>query len=111
MMSIRDFNALSVVANVEQGARVKRLTEFVQFVAIKYDKLVELYEELEGESYPLGGNRWAEPPGTHALSDILDKLKDGGFVENSKYWTDRDQWEREREYPEGYRWGPLPDEM
>jgi len=106
MMSVRDYNALSVVANVEQGAMVKRLTEAMQSVAIKYDKLVELYEELEGQSYPIGDGKWAEPPGFQALSDILDELKDGNFVENSKYWTDRNLWETEREYPEGYRWEP-----
>ena len=90
MMSIRDYKALLVVANVEQGARVKRLTEFVQFVATRYDKLVELYEEVEGQSYSVGGGPWREPPGFQEFSDIMDELKDGGFVENSKYWTDRD---------------------
>jgi len=102
-MSVRDYIALSVVANVEQGAMVKRLTEFARFVAKRHAKLRELHEALEYEDADNG-----PPPGYQALWEVLDKLEDDCpslVLENSNFWTDRDQWEREREYPEGYPWG------
>ena len=90
MMSMKDSD-VSRTSVVDIELENKKLTEVIQEIAGRYDKLVEFYEACEGESYP----------GFQEFSDILDKLKDGGFVENSKYWTDRDRWEREREYPEG----------
>lgn len=118
MMSIRDYNALSVVANVEQGARVKRLTEFVQFVAIRHERLRELHDALEEEE---ADNVMGAPPGYQALWEVLDKLEDDWpsiVKENSNFWIynseGENQWKasptRAREYPEGYRWGAFFDE-
>jgi hypothetical protein len=110
MMSVRDYNALSVVANVEQGAMVKRLTEFVQFVAKRHERLRELHEALEYEE----DNPMGTPPGYQAFWEVLDKLEDDWpsiVKENSNFWIynseGENQWEssptRAKEYPEGYR--------
>jgi len=86
MNTTRDYKALSIVTNVEQGAMVKRLMEenkilksIIDFQVNRYDKLVELYEEIEGE----------EPTGFQELSDIMDKLVDAGLCKNTKYWRER----------------------
>ena len=87
MNTTRDYKALSVVTNVEQGAIVRRLIEenknlksFVDFQVERYDKLVELYEEIENDNHP----------GFQELSDIMDKLVYAGLCKNTKYWSSRD---------------------
>jgi len=87
MNTTRDYKALSVVTNVEQGAIVRRLIEenknlksFVDFQVERYDKLVELYEEIECDNHP----------GFQELSDIMDKLVDSGLCKNTKYWSSKD---------------------
>ena len=92
MNTTRDYKALSVVTNVEQGAIVRRLIEenknlksFVDFQVERYDKLVELYEEIECDNHP----------GFQELSDIMDKLVHAGLCKNTKYWSSKD-------YPSGH---------
>jgi|TARA_B110000908_G_C10267755_1_gene466246 hypothetical protein len=87
MNTIRDYKALTVVTNVEQGAIVQRLIEenkylksIVDFQVERYDKLVELYEEIEGDNHP----------GFQELSDIMDKLVQAGLCKNTKYWSSKD---------------------
>ena len=77
--------AMMVLIFMAMMTKIKKLTEIIQFIAEKYDRLVELYEELEGDR----GSSFECSPGFQELSDILDKLKDENLVENSKYWSDR----------------------
>lgn len=87
MNTTRDYKALTVVTNLEQGAIVQRLIEenkylksIVDFQVERYDKLVELYEEIEGDNHP----------GFQELSDIMDKLVHAGLCKNTKHWSSRD---------------------
>lgn len=87
MNTTRDYKALTVVTNVEQGAIVQRLIEEnkywrVDFQVERYDKLVELYEEIEDENHP----------GFQELSDIMDKLVHAGLCKNTKYWSSKDYY-------------------
>ena len=96
MNTIKDYKALSIVTNVEQGAMVKRLMEenkilksIIDFQVKRYDKLVELYEEIEGEF-----TDWSSGdvifPGFQELSDIMDKLVDAGLCKDTKYWREKE---------------------
>ena len=100
MNTIRDYKALSIVTNVEQGGMIKRLMEenknvkeenknlkvFHDFVIHKYDRLVELDEEIMDGSLP----------GYKEFTEILDKLVDGGWCKNTKYHSNHDLWEAQR---------------
>lgn len=97
MNTIRDYKALSIVANVEQGEMIKRLMLFSDFMASKYDRLVELDEEISDAGVNL--------PGYKEFTEILDKLVDDGLCKNTKYHSNHDLWEAQRlsnTDPKGY---------
>ena len=100
MNTIRDYKALSIVANVEQGEMIKRLMAEIKnlkaknknlkdFLVHKYDRLVELDEEI-------CDNCLEYIPGYKEFAEILDKLVDDGLCKNTKYWSNHDLWEAER---------------
>ena len=60
----------------------KYLKSIVDFQVERYDKLVELYEEIEGDNHP----------GFQELSDIMDKLGHAGLCKNTKYWSSKDYY-------------------
>ena len=102
MNTIRDYKALSIVANVEQGEMIKRLMAenknlkaenknlkvFPDFVIHKYDRLVELDEEISDAGVDL--------PGYKEFAEILGKLVDDGLCKNTKHHSNHDLWLAQR---------------
>lgn len=93
-----------VKSDFEQGVQNKKLIEeirklkeenlkkqaIIDKVVEKYDGMVYLYEYIEGEHDPA-------PQGFQELSDMMNYMVDKGLVINTLYWTDRDQWEAQRQ--------------
>jgi len=100
MNTIRDYKALSIVANVEQGEMIKRLMAEIKnlkaknknlkdFLVHKYDRLVELDEEI-------CDNCLEYIPGYKEFAEILDKLVDDGLCKNTKHHSNHDLWLAQR---------------
>jgi hypothetical protein len=79
---------------IEENRKLKeenlKKQTIIDKVVSKYDGMVYLYENIEGEYDTV-------PQGFKELSDMMDYMVDNDLVKNTLYWSDRDQWEAQRQ--------------